>query len=216
VNTINAIATQLNRDKKALLIISGFSIFLILASKAISMAINVPVDVLFRDTVAVLKGPPYVGAMSGIGFIFWAMSAAISLFCFFSCKDRIKSKATANLLLASGALSLILLIDDMFLFHEVVFPSLGIKEFIIYSAYGTLVLAYVIHFRNAIKNTDYTILAASFMFFASSIGSDFIIDHFGLDLHSWSLCEDGFKFFGITLWFTYIATTCSGAIKDRA
>lgn len=215
INTINAISTQLNRDKKVLFAISGFSILLILASKAISMTIKVPVDVLFRDTVATLNGPPYVGAMSNIGFVFWAMTAAISLFCFFSCKDKINCRATADLLLASGILSLVLLLDDMFLFHEVVFPSFGIKEHFIYLTYGLMIVAYLFYFRNAIKNTDYAILAASFMFFALSICSDFIIDHFCLDLHSTSIYEDGFKFFGITLWFAYVATTCSSAIKDR-
>jgi hypothetical protein len=215
INSTNTITTQLNRDKKALLSISAFSLLLIFACKVISILCKKPVDVLFRDTVAVLNGPPYIGAMSSIGFVFWAMAAAISLFCFFSCREKIKNEGISKLMFASGVLSLALLIDDMFLFHEVVFPSLGIKEYFIYFTYGIMIVAYVLHFRKTIKDTDYTILAASFMFFALSIGTDFVADHFGFDIHIWTLYEDSFKFFGITFWFTFITITGSRAIRDK-
>lgn len=111
-------------------------------------------------------------------------------------------------LLVGGLISLILLLDDLFLFHEIVFPLyFKIPEKIVFLSYGLMVLGYITRFRKLIFETDFIFLLFAFCFFGLSI----IIDI--LDLRVSALFEDGSKLFGIVSWFGYFARTCFQAIK---
>jgi preprotein translocase subunit SecG len=172
---------------------------------------GVPIGVLTRDPVAVMEGHVYTGFLSQIGIFFWAASAAVCLFC-----ANILAKPTDDLemrrfLFSSGLLTLVLGLDDVFLLHEGVFPSLGIPEMAVYASYAAFVLLYLFRFYSTILKTEYILLGMAFAFFAASMGLDFL-DPSGIDPHFF---EDGTKLVGIVAWLVYFFRLGTVAVWDR-
>jgi len=102
---------------------------------------GIPIGNLTRDPSAVMGAPFYIGILSQAGIFFWSASAAI---CMFSAKIISKHPDSYKLkrfLFVSGLLTMLLGLDDIFLFHESVYPYyLGIHEKVVYATYAGLVL----------------------------------------------------------------------------
>lgn len=102
-------------------------------------------------------------------------------------------------MLASTALTLLLLLDDAFLLHESVFPSFGIPEKLVYFTYMCAVAFYLTVFYKIIFRTEFIYLTLSFLFLGLSIALDVIVP----DTSSDYLLEDGLKFLGLVSWMLY-------------
>lgn len=141
----------------------------------------------------------YDGAMSNLGLMLWAASAAVALFGGLLCvaTDR---KQAAGFGLHGFILSAILLLDDAFLLHEVAAPELGIPQVLFLALIGTAALSYLVLQRRFLLRSGTWVLAISLMCFAISLGIDQIF-------HSidplWIVVEDGPKFLGIVAWFLF-------------
>ncbi|MEM9668764.1 MAG: hypothetical protein AAF950_07540 [Pseudomonadota bacterium] len=176
------------------------------------------IEVLFRDPVASARSGGlhhfkfYAGALSHFGIFLWTISAAVTLFSAASIVQfsHVSSK-TLELLLSTGALSLLLMADDLFMFHEIVFPSLGIAEPVTYGTYALLICLYL--FRNiaTIAAGHITLVMATFGFFGVSVLSDIVLTHpDGIFL----LVEDGAKLIGIFCWMTFAILESQKALVD--
>lgn len=164
---------------------------------------NFPIERVTRDPAVLAHFNPFTGALSNIGILFWCSTAAI---CFFSSTIHSKKEnvKVATFLFYSGLLSSVLLLDDLFMFHERIFPKyLHIPENLVYSGYLALVSIYLIKFKSMILETEYIILLIAFGFFALSILCDVFLPSEGM-----YLIEDGFKLFGIITWFIFFTKTC--------
>ncbi len=153
-----------------------------------------------RDLAALTDSSPFIGLLSSIGILFWAATAAI---CYFSALIlwQQKQHSKALFLLAAGLITSLLLLDDLFMLHEVVFPTyLNLGERITYALYAGIVGSFLWGFRQQILGTDFTILLIALGLLGFSVLADRIFS----DIGPWGyLVEDGPKLFGIVAWFGY-------------
>jgi hypothetical protein len=164
---------------------------------------------LSRDVNGIFDAPPYVGLLSNIGCIFWSFTVAILFFTYKLSIVLDNNKKQSNFLLLSGALSLLMLMDDMFLFHEYVVPVyLHLHDSLFYFIYGlSVILIFYFYFKLILKS-DYILFLIAFVFFAMSGFFSESQDYFSIALPHQHILEDGTKFLGILSWFFYFVITC--------
>ena len=182
----------------------------------ISLQTKIPVPNLTRDPLAITKAPFYFGAISNIGILFWCSAVAICFFSFRLLSDIRKNKEFQRFFLFSGGITSILLLDDLFLIHEEVFPYyLNIPEKLAFVGYGMIISLYLIKVRKTILKTEFIFLNLAFCFLGLSVTIDFFpifTRLFGNEGEF--LLEDGFKLLGIISWFTYFARACVEQLKS--
>lgn len=175
---------------------------------------DIPVGLLTRDPNAIAHTHFYIGFFSQIGVFLWSATAAI---CFFSAKviRRSQESITAKrFLFFGGLLTLILGLDDIFQFHENTELYFGIPEKIVFFAYGSYALSFMVYFCKEILKTSYIVFIMALSFFGLSM----IIDRYyyrlpdALDLY---LFEDGAKMVGIVSWFIYFSHSAVTAVSKH-
>ena len=180
------------------------ALLILLLLALISFYGEIPVGVFTRDAASVKNFHPFLGLLSNLGVLLWCAAATI---CFLTgfIHGSGPRREWAWFLLASGFLTLILLFDDLFLFHELLAPRyFSLDEKVIYAVYGLITLTYLLSFRRLIYRTSLTLLGLAFFFFAVSIAIDELLQHRVEQLGDWIyLLEDGPKFLGITSWCGY-------------
>ena len=172
---------------------------------------SVPFAVFCRDPIALAHGKPYFGFLSSIGILFWCGAVAICFFVWAITQTAISTIAEENFLLFSACLTLLLLLDDLFMLHEYIFPKiLGVRQRYVLLTYIMLTLAYVVWFRKVILRQHTSILVAAFVFFIISLVADRFMPH----SDTWQyFVEDGAKFMGIVCWFNYFFHVCKEEIS---
>jgi hypothetical protein len=188
------------------LIFLGAAVFLAKAN-------DVFFETISRDPIQVLNGKPYVGILSNIGILFWCSTCAVLFYS--ALINRIK-KMPGNetyFLIFSGFLSILMLIDDFFLMHDVIFPEyLKIDEKVFYIFYGLSVVAIFVRYYKIILDTDYVLLILSFVLLGLSATTDEIIA-MGVHINHPFIVEDSFKLLGILSWFSYFTRTAYKFVK---
>lgn len=175
----------------------------------VSRQYSISIADLMRDPSATTGHSPFIGTLSNLGVLFWCAAVAICLFSFALLQKTGSRGEFSAFFLFGGLISLILLLDDLFLLHETVFPLyLNIPEKIVFLSYGLMILGYITRFRKLILKTDFTFLILAFGLFGLSIVIDL------LDLRISILFEDGSKLFGIVSWLGYFAITCFQVVKQ--
>ncbi|KGJ88158.1 hypothetical protein [Thalassotalea sp. ND16A] len=188
--------------------------YLVLALAVLSIYVaahsfNISPAVFTRDPVSLLRAPLYTGLMSNVGILLWVSSAAVCLFSAYTISRY--SGRTNGFLLYSGYLTLWLVLDDLFLFHEELFPDyLGISQGVIILIYLLLFLVFFVKYLPAILASDFVLLLLACTFFAASLVCDFALPQRGM-VH---LVEDSFKLFGITTWLVYFCQASKGLIES--
>jgi hypothetical protein len=166
-----------------------------------------------RDPAAVTQSSPFVGVLSNIGILAWCAAAAICFFSVAFLRYHMAKNGTMAFLLALGTITTILLVDDLFLFHEKVAPIyLHLSETRLFMLYGVMLLAFLSGFYGKIRQTDFLLLFGAFGFFAMSLLVDVLPENI---LPGHHLFEDGFKFFGIVTWLGYCWRTCYQVIDGH-
>jgi hypothetical protein len=162
-----------------------------------------------QDPIQTLNAKPYIGLISNVGIIFWAFTSAVLLFSAQLCRKQGKTNNISSFLFWAGILSLFLLFDDLLMFHET------FSESIFFSIYF-LGLAGIIYFHfRTILNSDYFLWLLAIMLLGSSVFID-LGTRFGLRLPHSSIFEDGFKFLGIIMWFSYFLRTSYKSVNNPA
>ena len=116
----------------------------------------------------------------------------------------------------SGFITSLLLLDDLFLLHERIFPQvLHWRQRYIYIGYVSIVLGYLVFFRKTILKSNFTILALALGFFLLSVVVDCISAKMGEFIPFYHLYEDGFKLFGLASWLGYYGQTALHAIVQH-
>lgn len=176
---------------------------------------RIPVEYLTRDPLAIAKAPFYWGAISNLGILVWCGAVVISWFSFKILQNLNIYSEFSRFFLFSGAITSILLLDDLFLLHEELFPYyLKIPEKLVYLGYGMLISLYLVKFRKTILKTEFILLVLAFGFFGLSVFLDLlpIADWFGSDNEY--LLEDGTKMLGMVSWLAYFGRTCAEQIQQ--
>lgn len=205
-------ANKLNRNTYVFL----FSV--IIACLTLLVVLHFAQDVSYRQLTAdpnnLGKLPFYSGILSQIGIFFWSAIITTSLVFAYINRFYRQDKHVRSFFIWSALIVLWLAIDDCFLFHEDVLPSLGIPQKVIVFSYGLMVLVYLYEFKGLILKTPFILLLAAFGCFGLSVFIDFFL-HFEGETYIDSLIEDGAKFTGIVLWFAYIFNCKSLVLKEK-
>ena len=185
-----------------------FLTFLFLvAVQFLCLAKGINVKTVMRDPVAVLRGNSYVGCISNLGILVWAYAASV----FFFTSAQPQARSFSVFLFCSGLLTVLLLLDDLFLLHEsLLLLVFRIPEKITYGVYGVLTFVYLTVFRGIILKNHLPVLLSAFFFFAVSI----LLDSFVYDAPV--MLEDGAKLLGIAGWAFYAHYASTQALQAPA
>ncbi|WP_066961273.1 hypothetical protein [Microbulbifer sp. Q7] len=205
---------QLKTLKIPLLAVGCSTLGVLLLLYAIAQTNGIAIGTLTRDPTAVLKGEFYVGVLSNTGILLWSAAAAICVFSGSLLTRNPQALPWGQFLRASGAFTLLLLLDDLFLFHEEIAPHfLNIRERYILLSYATLMAIYLVRFWKIILRSEFILFGIAGGFFAMSVFID-------KNSFSWLpdpfLLEDGAKFAGIVFWLFYFTRTSFRALNTVA
>jgi hypothetical protein len=159
-----------------------------------------PIWRLAKDPAQVVGYEPYIGMLSNLAVLLWFATAVV---CFFAEIILRKSGAvlrTRLFMLATGTLSLILALDDLFLFHDVILPNtLEIRESFFYLIYLISIILYVLVFLRDIHQKEHILFWISFLLLFYSRSFRF----FHPFLREYETPGDMLKFFGIVFWLAF-------------
>jgi hypothetical protein len=187
----------------------------ILAAVAVAVVFfDVAITSVTRDLADEAGVSPLTGALSTIGVLVWCTTAAVTLFSGTVMSKR-GEKRQASFLFCFGLLTLILLLDDLFMFHEDLAPRyLGIPDTITYAVLAGLTAASLIAFRDVIWRSEYLLLILALMYFSFSVVTD-ASDGLSVGSDWMYLVEDGAKFLGIVSWAGYFVRHAYRQISEE-
>ena len=161
-----------------------------------------------REPAYIAGLPPFAGLLSNVGILIWTAAAVV---CFLAATVIDDQRA---FLLSSGSLTLMLLLDDMFMFHDVLFPDyLGVSQNFVYAVYIVVTLAYLATYRRRLLDSEYPVFGAALACFALSVLTD-VLGTTGFGYRA--LVEDGFKLLGIVLWTIYFWRHSAVSLRSQS
>lgn len=186
-------------------------IAILAALVVVSLQFDIPISVFTRDPAAVAHVPLYSGFISNLGVLFWCATVAISFFTVVTLVNTDHDGKPLLFLLALSIQTALLMLDDLFLFHEKIYPKIfHIPEKGAFVIYGIYLLACLVYFRAVVLKSNYFVLLLSF----ALLGLSIVVDTFP---EGWSqfhhLFEDGFKLLGIVSWFAYFSSLSAKQIQ---
>lgn len=169
-----------------------------------------------RDPAVLLDASPLLGLISHAGVLIWTATAAITLFTAVLLRGRNEERERWTFLAAAGLLTFWLMLDDLFLFHEWLFPEvLGVRTRIVFAAYILLCGLFLVRFgRLILGRTNYPALALALILLAASVAVDILPERW-FQWDSLFLIEDGAKLLGIAGWFAYFADVSREFLLNR-
>jgi len=188
----------------------------LLAMVIVCTQMDIPFSFLTCDPASVAKIHPFTGMVSNIGILLWTAAAVVCLFCWALLRNNPDMRRLSTFMLFSGIMTMILLLDDLFLLHEEIFPcQLGIPQKFVLLGYMGLTLCGLVVFRKSILGTDYLLLLIALGFFGLSVFVDVFDHEIDALIGDWRyLFEDGFKFLAIVSWLGYFWRSCFTAISS--
>ena len=110
----------------------------------------------------------------------------------------------------------VLLLDDFFLFHEVLAPEhLGIHERFVLLCLGAGAAAYLFSFRRIIVANDCALLGVALCFLGLSAFIDLLPGRWMMHTGQWGyLAEDGPKLMGLVGWCCYYVRVSYRMVVD--
>jgi len=178
---------------------------------AVHCLTKIPFMKFTADPATVFGYNPLFGYISNLGIILWAACVGV---CFLSAGILNAHKGegqSVRFLLAFGGLTVILMLDDLFMFHESLAPNyLNISEKWVILAYGVYTMFCFYHFRRLILNNDFRFL----IFAMAALGSSVVVDQISSRFYfpGEYFVEDGLKFIGIAAWLSYFVEFSSDKI----
>lgn len=169
-----------------------------------------PIWKLAKDPAQIIDFPPYIGLLSNWGALLWMSTGVICLFASLVMKNHKTAFRTYRFLFASGVLSFLLAIDDIFLLHDEVLPRLlDMPEFFFYFIYVLALGTYILFFWRDISKYDYLLFIIAFVLFGLSRG--FFLPRF---LRGFMTSNDMLKYFGIVFWLAFFYRASMQEIKN--
>jgi hypothetical protein len=174
------------------------TIIVIIAAYLVSVIKEVPPGFMTTDPLQTAEFPWYTGLLSNLGVILWS----VSIGCAFSIAILLpNNRQVAHFLIATGTLSIVLVIDDMFRLHDSFFLSrLNIPEYFTFFIYGLILSIYLVSFyRVILSDISFILLTGALLFFGASIILDMFTPYSSIE----TFIKGSLKFIGIALWLTY-------------
>lgn len=193
-----------NKSKIFILIVYIFNFLLIILTFILGSLYNIPFEKITGDPANYFKAHPFTGIISNLGALMWCTTTSICMFTGLYLYS-LKYYQEARFLIYSGFISLILLLDDFFMFHDYIFYSFGslTLEPFIFLAYALLLFHYCISSYKIILEYNYFYFGLSILLFGLSVLMDLVFLSEGYEY----FIEDSLKFIGITSWMIFFTTT---------
>lgn len=192
---------QIWRSRKLILLLYVPTVIGILVVAAVNRGTHIPYSEFMRDTTSLAGVAPWTGIVSNLGVLLWCAAATL---CFAGAYLARQRQDFFRFLLASGCLTLVLMLDDFFVVHESLRDYLAFPEEATYSLYLLCFAGYLFYFGRLILRTEYLLFVVSLFLLGISLGIDIFQEPIQQSLgSSYYLIEDGFKFAGIVGWFGY-------------
>jgi hypothetical protein len=187
-------------DRRVLLALYLPILALLLLVAVASLSPRIALSSLTRDMAGIAQVHPLIGVVSNVGVLLWCATAVICLFSRSLLRQQGRY-AEARFLSWAGLMTIVLLVDDLFMVHEYIAPvHFHVNEKVVLAVYACAAGAYLLSHRRLILAANYHLLAAAMLLFAASMLVD-IADGTGW----WNLAEDGLKVLGIASWLGYHA-----------
>ncbi len=185
----------------------------LLVLAVVAIQTTVPLERLFRDTIAVAEEYPgccsvYDGLISNFGILLWWAAASITGFAALTAISLSCRRYDIIALAMASVFSAWLAMDDLFMLHESVLPLIGLTQPMTYALYGVLVTVYIALSWRVILVASPLLLLMAITTLGASVSIDILADHNLGSVSAWlkanlrieRLLEDGFKFIGIGSW----------------
>ena len=154
-----------------------------------------------RDPAASTGAHPLLGVVSNVGVLCWCAAAAVCFLTAAVLRRLDASPPLRSFFVCAGLLTSALLVDDLFMFHDwVVVEQLNFDEKPLFVAYGLIVAAFLLRFREEILSSESLLLGLALSFFAVSLVVDALPPETLMMQHVY---EDGAKLLGIASWLGY-------------
>jgi hypothetical protein len=170
----------------------------------------------FRDPAAVTQSPPWTGLFSNIGVLLWCGAAAVCLFTAVILRRIPGERRLAGFLLAWGLLTVVLMLDDLFMIHEFLLPTyFPVGDDLMFVVYFLAVAGMLVYYRSDLLRMRHILLGCAFAAFGASIMLD-VLGHVWFTDRGvpsrlvWNLeyvIENGLKLLGIVLWLHFLTAT---------
>jgi hypothetical protein len=143
------------------------------------------------------------GFLSQAGIFLWSAAAFVCLFTALVLHQRKveRKERLVPFFTVAGIFTLALGIDDCFMMHDDIYPTLGIPEKLVMIMYMLILVFFIIRFWRVILGSPFILLGVALFFFGFSVLMDMI---FG---SQWYVLEDGTKVVGIVSWMVYFWST---------
>ncbi|MDQ3930686.1 MAG: hypothetical protein M3328_16265 [Chloroflexota bacterium] len=203
-------ANQVRALPSALLMVYAPALLVLAAVFVGSLVSNVPVAYFLRDPAGTLQVPSYIGLVSDLGVLLWCACAAVCFFAYMLLRKMGTGKEWPSFFLASGLVTTVLLIDDLFMLHENVSQiNWHFSEKMVFALYGGMFLLFLGRFWKTIASTDFLIFLLACCLLGTSVMFDQLNEPYGDNVPAIRLLlEDGAKLLGILTWLVYFARTC--------
>lgn len=180
----------------------GGTILLLFAFSVFANIQGVEFKMLSKDPDAVAGLPPFVGWQAGLCWLIEAFGATSVLLAWYLVRRLGGDQTVRRFLLGIGLLAALLLADDIFQFHEAVYPALfGIPQDMTYPIYALVLIALFVVWGRHVVTEDRLLLGLAGVAFASSL----LLDTIGPKSYAhFNLLEDGTKQLGFTLWTLFL------------
>lgn len=184
---------------------------LLLLMYLVTVWLDVPVTAFMRDATAIAGINPLNGLASKLGAMLWSATAAIALFTAMLCR---RGSEARGLFVYFGALTILLLFDDVFRVHDTFVPAMapaGLEK-AVYVFYAVALLYGLVRYRHVIQARGNLLLLVACACFAVSVASDTFIT-VGSGWVYW--LEDGAKLFGIANWCACFTLLAADTLRSR-
>ena len=180
---------------------------------ALKVFADIPIPYLTRDPWAIVEHPFYLGLYSNLNMVLWGMAFGALWLTVWTVRTCPLDAPMQSFFYYSAITTTILFFDDLFGFHDSIFPEhLHIPELLVYACYGLWILWYLWRFAAVIRRLEHAALLVSAIVF---FGLSAIIDNdelFGR-LPAHFVWEDGTKLLGVAGWCVYFVRVSSDHLR---
>ncbi|MDK2979752.1 MAG: hypothetical protein PWQ55_99 [Chloroflexota bacterium] len=195
---------------------------ILLVTWGIAAVYALPIEYLLEDPASLLGYNQFIGFLTPIGVV--VLAAGIGAVLLAASMNKEGWDETQRRILRSlyflAAVSLFLLLDDLFLLHERVFTGLfRVGEHTIFLTYVLLFVLFAAIHHKAILNGPTLFLVLAFLLFGVSLASDFVTDKVSFGAATTStlkMLEEAGKLGGYLFWTAYIMMRAKGLLGGEA
>ncbi len=177
----------------------------------ISLQTAVPIEQLFLDATAVNGQKWYAGSVTSLGILMWTVAVCGCLATAYVAHLGQRAKA-ANAFRGAAVVFGVLLLDDLFLLHSNLLPSItGLPKLAFLGMEMVLAAIWLVSAVPQLGRTRWELLVAASVGFAVSLFTDAFFDGRGA---AWLMAEDGSKFLGIVALATWSGMTATDVVRS--